>query len=132
MVFVFLCVTYVSQYGNLYIHPVAANGIILFSFFMAEWDSVVYMYYIFLIHSSTDRQKLSLNLCLLLKILSTFTFSQMGLKSIASSNVAHSWFSRLLLSIPLINMQTFFVRSSLLCKSTQVQPTTTNTHYQHF
>ena len=95
-------------------------------FFMAEWYSVVYMYHIFLIHSSTDRQKLSLNLCHLLKILSNFTFSQMGLKSIASSNVAHSWFSRLFLSILLINMQTFFVWDHLffvdLAKCSQQQP----------
>ena len=103
-----------------------------FFFFMAEWYSVVYMYHIFLIHSSTDRQKLSFNLCLLLQILFNFTFSQMGLKITASSNVAHSWFLRLFLSILLINMQTFFVRSSLLCRSSQVQPTATSTHCQHF
>ena len=33
---------------------VAANGIILF-FFMAEYYSIMYMYHIFLIHSSVDR-----------------------------------------------------------------------------
>ena len=33
--------------------PVAANGIILFSF-IAEWCSIIYMYYIFFIHSSVS------------------------------------------------------------------------------
>ena len=53
MVFVFLFLIYSLRMRiSSYIH-VAANGIILFSF-MAEQYSIVYVYDIFLIHSSVD------------------------------------------------------------------------------
>ena len=52
MVFVFLFLTSLSMIISNCIH-VAANGLILF-FFMAESCSIVYMYYIFFIHSSVN------------------------------------------------------------------------------
>ena len=53
MVFVFLFLTYLLSLRLYSCIHVAANEIILF-FFMAEWYSIVYMYYIFLIHSSVS------------------------------------------------------------------------------
>ena len=54
MVFVFLFLSYFTEYENLQLHPCCANGNILF-FFMAEQYSIVYIYHIFLIHSSVNR-----------------------------------------------------------------------------
>ena len=42
MLFVFLCLTYFTQYDNLWVHHVTANGILSFSFM------TVYMYHFFL------------------------------------------------------------------------------------
>ena len=52
MLFVFLWLTSLSMGISSSIH-VAANGIILF-FFMGEWYYIVYIYHIFLIHSSGE------------------------------------------------------------------------------
>ena len=53
MIFVFLFLTYFTQYESPSSIQVAANGIILF-FFMAEQYSMVYIYHTFLIQSSVD------------------------------------------------------------------------------
>ena len=53
MVFVFLLLTYFTQYDNLQVHPCWANGKISF-FFMAGQYSIVHIYHIFFIHSSVD------------------------------------------------------------------------------
>ena len=50
MVFVLIFLTYFTYSESLYFHA-AADGIISF-FLMAEWYSIMYIYHIFLIHSS--------------------------------------------------------------------------------
>ena len=52
IIFLLLCLTSLSVTISRFNH-VAANGIISF-FLMAEQYSIVYMYYIFFIHSSAD------------------------------------------------------------------------------
>ena len=50
MVFVFLFLTYFTQYDYLQLHPCCCKR----PYFMAEQYSIVYMYHIFFIHSSVD------------------------------------------------------------------------------
>ena len=51
--FVFHCLTSLSVIVSKSTH-VAENGIISFLWNMAEWNSIIYMYHIFFIHSSVD------------------------------------------------------------------------------
>ena len=54
MVFVFFFLAYFTWYESLYIHPCCGKWHYFILFFMAELYSIVYMYHIFIIHSSVD------------------------------------------------------------------------------
>ena len=51
MIFLFLCLTYFTQYDNLQVHSCTASSIVPL---MAEQYSIVYRYHIFVIHSSVN------------------------------------------------------------------------------
>ena len=71
MIFVFAWLTSHNMIISRSIH-IAANGIISF-FFMAEWYSIVYVYYIFFIHSSVHGH-LSVSVSSLLWIVLLWTY----------------------------------------------------------